>query len=95
MSLPDKERAAASPAHGGDHSAYHAVYEAARGILADHVIAGRPLLPGASMVDLALAAAQARQLPCHALKDVFICRPALARDRLAIEVRWKIGRAHV
>ena len=87
MSLPDKERAAAAPAHG-DRSAYRAVYETAQGILADHVIAGRSILPGASMVDLALAAAQARQLPCHALKDVFICRPALARDRLAIEVRW-------
>jgi len=40
------------------------------------------------MVDLALAAAQARQLPCLALKDVLICRPGVARERLEVEVKW-------
>src|SRR5258708_12574005 len=82
MLQPDKERARASP-HGAG-TAYRAVYEAGDGLLADHVITGRSILPGASMVDLALAAAQARQLPCLALKDVLICRPDRAHERLEV-----------
>jgi polyene macrolide polyketide synthase len=86
MLQPDKESARASPPRAG--TVYRAVYEAEDGLLADHVITGRSILPGASMVDLALAAAQARQLPCLALKDVLICRPGVARERLEVEVKW-------
>jgi len=86
MLQPDKERASAS--HYRGDTVYRAVYEAEEGLLADHVIAGRSILPGASMVDLALAAAQARKLPCLALKDVLICRPGMAREQLEVEVRW-------
>ena len=86
MLQPDMESARASP-HGAG-TVYRAVYETQDGLLADHVITGRSILPGASMVDLALAAAQARQLPCLALKDVLICRPGVARERLEVEVKW-------
>src|SRR5437899_12072905 len=85
MPQPDKEHA---PAPYRDDSVYRAAYGVSDGLLADHVIAGRSILPGASMVDLALAAAQARQRPCLALKDVLICRPGVAREQLKVEVRW-------
>ena len=85
MPQPDKEHASALYR---DDSVYTAAYGASDGLLADHVIAGRSILPGASMVDLALAAAQARQRPCLALKDVLICRPGVAREQLKVEVRW-------
>src|SRR3979409_674038 len=84
--LQPEERARSSPYLGG--SVYRAVYRTAEGLLADHVTPGRSILPGASMIDLALAAAQARQLPCLALKDVLICRPGVAREQLEVEVRW-------
>src|SRR5260370_36017591 len=85
MLQPGKEHA---PAPYRDDSVYRAAYGVSEGLLADHVIAGRSILPGASMVDLALAAAQARQRPCPALKDVLICRPGVAREQLEVEVRW-------
>src|SRR5437667_10709315 len=85
MPQPDKEHAAASYR---DDCVYRAAYRASEGVRADHVIGGRAILPGASMVDLALAAAQARQRPCLALRDVLICRPGVAREQLEVEVRW-------
>jgi len=85
MPQPDKEHA---PAAYRDDSVYTAAYGVSDGLLADHVITGRSILPGASMVDLALAAAQARRRPCLALKDVLICRPGVAREQLEVEVRW-------
>jgi hypothetical protein len=63
-----------------------AVYEP-DGILADHVIAGRAILPGASMIDLAVAAAPGPQQPCAGLKDVMICRPGFANGPLALTVK--------
>src|SRR5256886_6443363 len=85
MPQPDKEHA---PAPYRDDSVYRAAYGVSDGLLADHVIAGRCILPGASMVDLAFAAAQARQRPCFALKDVLMCRPGVARKQMEVEVRW-------
>ena len=51
MAQPDTEHA---PAPYRDDSVYRAEYGASDGLLADHVIAGRSILPGASMIDLAL-----------------------------------------
>jgi pimaricinolide synthase PimS1 len=73
-----------------NHAGFAAVYEP-DGILADHVIAGRSLLPGASMIDLAVAAAQAGPQPCSGLQDVMICRPGLASGALALTVRAGAG----
>jgi hypothetical protein len=55
---------------------------------ADLVSGGRSLLPGACMVDLALAAARADRRS-HALRDVLICKPGFAREDLVLEVRSK------
>jgi hypothetical protein len=74
----------------GDGAAFAAVYEP-HGILADHVIAGRAILPGASMIDLAIAAAQAAQLPCSGLRDVMICGPGVASGPLALTVKAGAG----
>src|SRR5437773_10334605 len=79
----DKERTRAR-----DDAVYRAAYRVSEGLLADHVIGGRSILPGARMVDLALAAAHARQPPCLALREVVICRPGVARELRAVGRRW-------
>lgn len=80
---PEKGRLPAAPAAA---PAFRTTYAMSECILADHVIAGRSILPGACMVDLALAAARADRRS-HALRDVLLCKPGVAREDLVLEVR--------
>ncbi|MFL6656127.1 MAG: phosphatidylglycerol lysyltransferase domain-containing protein [Sulfurifustis sp.] len=73
----------------GHAAAYRAVYSTAEGILADHVITGRSILPAASMVDLAVAAVKAADRRCVALKNVVFGRPGIALEQLVVDVKCR------
>lgn len=82
---PEKGRPQAGPAAA---PAFRTTYAMSDCILADHVIRGRSILPGACMVDLALAAARADRRS-NALRDVLICKPGFAREDFVLEVKSK------
>jgi len=84
---PEKGRLQAAPAAA---PAFRTTYAMSDCMLADHVIRGRSILPGACMVDLALAAARAERRG-NALRDVLICKPGFAREDFVLEVKSKGG----
>jgi acyl transferase domain-containing protein/acyl carrier protein len=62
--------------------------------LADHAVEGTPVLPAAAVVELALAAAQARapSATCLEVSDLEIRRPLVLEPEQTVEIQTTLGR---
>ncbi|CAO5173188.1 (acyl-carrier-protein) S-malonyltransferase [Frankia sp. AiPs1] len=66
-----------------------AISRTAQPWLADHAVDGRPVLPGAALVDLALRAAE--QVGADTVRELTLDRPLALPDQMEIHIRVMIG----